>query len=98
MAEEEINFFIDQEAERMTEGTRKSKPTIYEIKITGHLEDRWTDWFAGLRFTHESDGTTTLTGPLSDQTALRGVLNHISDLGLSLISVQPINPDEKRSE
>jgi hypothetical protein len=73
-------------------------PTYYEIKIKGHLEDRWADWFENLSFTHETDGTTTLYGPLTDQTALRGVLNHISDLGLSLISVQPITPDRKRSE
>lgn len=78
----------------MTEGSEKIKPIVYEIKINGHLEDRWTDWFQGLTFTHESDGTTTLSGPIKDQTALRGILNHISDLGLTLISVQPITPDQ----
>lgn len=82
----------------MTEGSEKNNLKVYEIKIAGHLEDRWTDWFQGLTFTHESDGTTTLSGPIKDQTALRGILNHISDLGLVLISVQSVNSGKKRSE
>ena len=82
----------------MTEGSEKNNLKVYEIKIAGHLEDRWTDWFEGLTFMHESDGATTLSGPIKDQTALRGILNHISDLGLSLISVQSVNPRKKRSE
>ncbi len=81
----------------MTEGSEKNNLKIYEIKIAGHLEDRWADWFEGLTFTHESDGTTTLSGPIKDQTALRGILNHISDLGLVLISVQSVNSGMKRS-
>lgn len=67
-------------------------PIYYEIKIKGYLEDRWADWFEGFTFTHQDEGTTTLSGPIMDQAALRSVLNHISDLGLSLISVQPISP------
>jgi hypothetical protein len=75
----------------MTQETKNSSSTIYEIKIQGHLSERWADWFEGLSFTHESDGTTTLLGPIKDQAALRGVLEHIADLGLELISVQPVN-------
>jgi hypothetical protein len=82
----------------MTEGSEKNNLKVYEIKISGHLEDRWADWFEGLTFTHESDGTTILSGPIKDQTALRGILNHISDLGLVLISVQSGNSGKKRSE
>jgi hypothetical protein len=82
----------------MTEGSEKNNLKVYEIRIAGHLEDRWTDWFQGLTFTHESDGTTTLSGPIKDQTALRGILNHIGDLGLVLISVQSGNSGKKRSE
>ena len=82
----------------MTEGSEKNNLKVYEIKIAGHLEDRWIDWFQGMTFTHESDGTTTLSGQIKDQAALRGILNHISDLGLSLISVQSVNPRKKRSE
>jgi hypothetical protein len=75
----------------MTLKSEKSVPTTYEIKIQGYLSDRWADWFEGLSFTHESDGTTTLLGPIKDQAALRGVLDHIGDLGLELISVQPVS-------
>jgi hypothetical protein len=71
----------------MAKGQQKSTAPIYEIKIKGHLDDRWADWFEDLTFTHESDGTTTLYGPIADQAALHGVLNGIRDLGLTLISV-----------
>ena len=83
----------------MAEEQKKPTPTIYEIKIKGHLSDRWADWFEGMTFTHESDGTTTLCGPLADQAALHGLLNGIRDLGFALISVQQISPNrEKRSD
>ncbi|MFQ5814388.1 MAG: hypothetical protein ACE5I2_14520 [Anaerolineae bacterium] len=72
------------------------EPELYEIRIKGHLDDRWADWFEGLTFTHESDGTTILYGPLTDQAALHGVLNGIRDLGLPIISVQCVSPDRKR--
>src|SRR5207253_8490859 len=45
---------------------------LHEIRVQGHLDERWSDWMEGLVFTHESDGTTTLTGPLADQSALHG--------------------------
>jgi hypothetical protein len=66
---------------------------IYQIKIKGHLDNRWADWFEGMTFTHKSDGTTTLSGPVTDQAALHGILNGIRDLGLSLISVQRVDPN-----
>ena len=71
------------------------EPGLYEIRIKGHLDDRWADWFEGLTFTLESDGTTILYGPLTDQAALHGVLNGIRDLGLPIISVQCVSPDRK---
>ena len=60
----------------------------YEIRIKGHLDDRWAEWLEGLTFTHASDGTTLLEGLLLDQAALHGVLNKIRDLGLPIISIQ----------
>ena len=75
----------------MTKGQK-----IYEIKIKGYLDDRWADWFEGMTFTHESDGNTTLCGPVTDQAALHGILNGIRDLGLSLISVQRVDPERKK--
>ncbi len=81
-----------------THGSTKNpyEPGLYEIRIKGHLDDRWAAWFEGLSFTHESDGTTTLDGPLTDQAALHGVLNRIRDLNLPIISVQCVSPDKKR--
>jgi len=63
---------------------------IYEIKIKGHLDDRWADWFEGMTFIQENDETTVLVGPVIDQPALHGILNGIRDLGLTLISVQQV--------
>ena len=63
------------------------EPVVYEIRIKGHLDVHWADRLGGLVFTHESDGTTLLSGPLMDQAALHGVLLEIRDLGLPLISV-----------
>ena len=71
----------------MDDDYEKSSPIICEIKIKGRLEDRWTEWFEGLTFTHESDGTTTLSGPLPDQAALHSILLKIRDMNLTLISV-----------
>lgn len=73
-------------------------PKIYQIKIKGHLDDRWADWFEGMTFTRASDGTTILSGPVTDQAALHGILNGIRDLGLSLVSVQRVDPDRKKRE
>lgn len=79
----------------MAEEKKRSCAPIYEIKIKGHLDEQWADWFEGLSFTHESDGTTTLCGPVTDQAALHGVLNGIRDLSLSLISVQRVDRDRR---
>jgi hypothetical protein len=71
------------------------RPRRYVIRVKGHLDQRWADWFDGLTLTRESTGTTLLEGPLADQAALHGVLTKIRDLGLPIISVQSILPEEK---
>ena len=65
----------------------------YEIKIRGYLEASWLDLFEGLTISQEENGITTLSGRLPDQAALHGVLNRISSLGLTLISVNVV-PEE----
>jgi hypothetical protein len=67
---------------------------VYQIRIKGHLDCSWSEWFEGLSVTHEEDGTTVLTGPVADQPALHGLLAKIRDLGLPLVSVNTINASE----
>jgi hypothetical protein len=59
----------------------------YEIRVEGHLADRWSDWFEGLVIRTDPNGETTLNGPLIDQAALFGVLAKVHNLNLTLIAV-----------
>ena len=67
-----------------------NQPTVYKIRIKGHLGSQWTDWFEGLTVTLEDDGTTLLTGLVIDQAALHGLLKKVRDLGMPLVSVGPV--------
>ena len=69
-------------------------PGRYEIRVKGHLDSRWAAWFDGLTLTHESDGTTLIHGPVADQVALHGLLQKIRDVGLPLVSVTQVEPDQ----
>ena len=64
----------------------------YEIRVQGHLDSRWAEWFDGLTLTREDDGTTLLAGSVADQSALHGVLQKVRDTGLPLVSVTPVDP------
>jgi hypothetical protein len=66
----------------------------YEIRLKGHLDSRWAAWFDGLSLTHDSDGTTVISGPVLDQAALHGLLHKVRDVGIPLVSVAQIDPDE----
>lgn len=66
------------------------QPLFYEVRIKGHLGDRWNDWFDQMIVTPRANGETTLIGPITDQAALHGVLTKIRDLGLQLLSVTEI--------
>jgi len=65
----------------------------YKIRIKGHMDTKWADWFDDLQIIHEKDGTTTLYGSLPDQAALHSILRKIRDLNLQLISVKQVNLD-----
>lgn len=71
-----------------------SQPVIYQIRLKGHLDSQWTDWFEGLIITLKEDGNTLLTGPLVDQAALHGLLKKVRDLGMPLISVNQVQINE----
>ena len=75
----------------------KDRKTIYEIKVQGHLDESWADWFAGMTITvlAEPDypSKTTLTGEVVDQAALQGILLRIHDLNMELISVTQIGSE-----
>lgn len=82
----------------MSDAPRMSHPHAdqerYEIRLRGQLDDCWQTWFEGFRLTADSDGTTTLAGPIVDQAALHGLLRRIGDLGLTLISINA-TPQQK---
>jgi hypothetical protein len=73
-------------------------PFVYEIRVEGHLPDRWSAWFDGLTIQAEPNGDTKLTGCLSDQAALYGVLAKIHNLNLVLISVARLCVNENKTE
>jgi hypothetical protein len=70
------------------------QPVVYQIRIQGHLDHDWSDWFAGLAVTLEEGGDTLLTGPVVDQAALYGLLKKVRDLGMPLISVNCLKSRE----
>jgi hypothetical protein len=72
----------------------QAEPGLYEIRIKGHLDNRWADWFDGLTLTREDNGDTLLTGPVVDQAALHGLLRKVRDLGLPLVSVMHVAPKQ----
>lgn len=70
------------------------RPAAYEIRLAGHVGPELAGWFEGLSVTAEAAGTTLLVGFVADQAALHGVLRKIRDVGLPLLSVRHIMPDE----
>ena len=69
-------------------------PTIYQIRIEGHLDERWMRWFEGFTVKQHANGDTTISGEMIDQAALHGILNRIRDLGLILVSVSRFTSPE----
>ena len=61
--------------------------TVYEIRVKGHLDQRWSTWFDGMTVTNEANGDTVFSGPVVDQAALHSLLIKVHTLNLTLISV-----------
>jgi hypothetical protein len=92
--------------ERNAENTAVSEPgrhdaaQHYEITVQGHLAARWSTWFDGLELTRTAHGTTVISGPIVDQSALHGLLQKLRDLGIPLIALtsSPFNDDTTKPE
>lgn len=69
-------------------------PERYEIRRKGHLAPRWAAWFDGMSLAYRSDGTTIIHGFVADQAALHGLLQKVRDIGLPLVSVTQVEPDQ----
>jgi len=78
--------------DKQTSNDKHNPHQCYEIRLKGHLDDQWAEWFEGLTITLEEDGDTLLSGPVIDQAALHGLLKKIRDLGLPLLSVNSVEP------
>lgn len=81
----------------MTRTRQRQAPSAYRLQVDGHLDQHWSAWFGDLTVTHENDGSTSLTGTVTDQAELHGLLTKIRDLGVTLISVTVIDPTERAS-
>ena len=80
-------------SDQHSQSTDPGQPMVYQIRLKGQLGSQWADWFGELAITHEGDGSTLLTGPVVDQAALHGLLKRVRDLGLPLISINPLELD-----
>ncbi len=72
--------------------------SVYEIRVKGHLEGRWSEWFDGLKITNLESGEALLSGEIVDQAALHGVLAKVRDLGLTLVAVTNVDPAEQEPD
>ena len=72
----------------------QDEPALYEIRLAGHLPDRWAGWFGDVAIGLEEDGTTRLTCPVIDQAALFGLIKKVRSLGLPLLSVNRVESNQ----
>ena len=79
----------------MTNGREFDKPAIYQIRVKGNLEQKWSDWFDGLAITPQPGDETLLVGTVADQATLHGMQAKISNLGLPLLLVQRVEKVER---
>jgi hypothetical protein len=72
---------------KRSQGNDAGQPTVYHIRIQGHLGLKWTEWFDGMTISLEENGDTLIAGPVVDQAALHGLLRKVRDLNMPLISI-----------
>jgi hypothetical protein len=75
--------------------TNPGQPAVYEIRIKGHLGPQWSDWFEGMITTPQDNGDTVVTGLVIDQAALHGLLRKVRDLGVPLLAITEVQPDQQ---
>ncbi len=85
---------MHEDTKRRNWNVEGEKVSVYEIRVKGHLEDHWSEWFDGLEITNLENGEALLSGEIVDQAALHGVLIKIRDLGLPLLAVTTVAADE----
>ena len=81
----------------MTESTTPEEHRAagpYEIRLKGHLDDRWAVWFEGMTLTRDANGETRITGPVIDQAALHSLLRKVRNLGVTLVAVVQLDPNQ----
>jgi hypothetical protein len=74
--------------------TEHDTPWRCELRIKGHLNNRWTDWLEGLTIAREDNGETLLRGLVVDQAALHGLRRKVRDVGMPLVSVRGVRPSQ----
>ena len=77
----------------MPDGREFDEQAIYQIRVKGSLDQKWSDWFDGFAINPQPGDTTLLAGPVADQAALHGLLAKIRDLGLPLLFIKRIEDD-----
>lgn len=74
--------------------SEKAQLMIYQIRIKGHLDHKWADWFEGFTITPLNNGETLLAGPVLDQAMLHSLLRKVRDANLPLIAISGLEPEQ----
>jgi hypothetical protein len=77
----------------MADGREFDKPSVYQIRVKGNLENKWSEWFGGFSITTQTNAETVLVGVVADQVALHGLLAKVRDLGLPLLEVKRLGSE-----
>ena len=81
-----------------TTKTDPDEPLVYQLRIKGHPNRHWSDWFGGVTIIALDNGETLLTGAVIDQAALHGLLTKVRDIGLPLVSIECVKAGATQAE